>query len=54
MVVGVILFSLFLDIDGQSLRLRGPAINWWLFFLFVTKVFELFLKIIVSYNISTF
>ena len=30
-VVGVIFFSLFLDIDGQSLRLRGPAINWWLF-----------------------
>ena len=27
MVVGVILFSLFLDIDGQSLCLRGPAIN---------------------------
>ena len=26
-VVGVIFFSLFLDIDGQSLRLRGPAIN---------------------------
>ena len=24
-------FSLFLDIDGHSLRLRGPAINWWLF-----------------------
>ena len=21
----------FLDVDGQSLRLRGPAINWWLF-----------------------
>ena len=30
-VVGVIFFSLFLDIDEQSLRLRGPAINWWLF-----------------------
>ena len=29
-LVGVIFFSLFLDIDGQSLRLRGPAINWWL------------------------
>ena len=26
-VVEVIFFSLFLDIDGQSLRLRGPAIN---------------------------
>ena len=26
-VVGVIFFSLFLDIDGQSRRLRGPAIN---------------------------
>ena len=26
-VVGVIFFSLFLDIDGQSLRLRGPAIK---------------------------
>ena len=26
-VVGVIFFSLFLDIDGQSLRLRGPAMN---------------------------
>ena len=26
-VVRVIFFSLFLDIDGQSLRLRGPAIN---------------------------
>ena len=26
-VVGVIFFSLFLDIDGQSLRLRGPAIR---------------------------
>ena len=25
--MGVIFFSLFLDIDGQSLRLRGPAIN---------------------------
>ena len=33
LIVGVIFFSLFLDIDGQSLRLRGPAINWWLFFL---------------------
>ena len=32
-VVGVIFFSLFIDIDGQSLRLRGPAINWWLFCL---------------------
>ena len=31
MVVGVIFYSVFLDIDGQSLRLRGPAINWWLF-----------------------
>ena len=29
--VGVIFFSLFLDIDWQSLRLSGPAINWWLF-----------------------
>ena len=26
-VVGVIFFSFFLDIDGQSLWLRGPAIN---------------------------
>ena len=26
-VVGVIFFSLFLDIGGRSLRLRGPAIN---------------------------
>ena len=26
-VVGVSFFSLFLDIDGHSLRLRGPAIN---------------------------
>ena len=26
-VVGVIFFSLFLDIDKQSLQLRGPAIN---------------------------
>ena len=25
-------FTLSLDIDGQSLRLRGHAINWWLFF----------------------
>ena len=35
-IVGVIFLSLlnFLDIDGQSLRLRGPAINWLLFFLF--------------------
>ena len=31
-VVGVIFFYLFLDIDGQSLRLRGHAINWWLFY----------------------
>ena len=31
-VLGGIFFSLFLDIDGQSLRLRGPAISWWLFF----------------------
>ena len=31
-LVGGIFFSLFLDIDGQSLRLRGSAINWWLFF----------------------
>ena len=31
-VVGGIFFSLFLDIDGQSLRLMGTAINWWLFF----------------------
>ena len=29
-VVEIIFFSLFLD--GQSLRVRGPAINWWLFF----------------------
>ena len=29
-VVGVIVFSSFLDIDG--LRLRGPDINWWQFF----------------------
>ena len=28
---GGIFFSLFLDINGQSLRLRGPAISWWLF-----------------------
>ena len=34
-VVGIIFFSIFLDIDGQSLRLRGSAINWWLFFLSV-------------------
>ena len=27
MVVGVIFSSLFLGIDGRSLRLRGPAIN---------------------------
>ena len=26
-------FSLFSYIDGQSLWLRGPAINWWLFFV---------------------
>ena len=26
-LVGVIFFSLFLDIDEESLRLRGPAIN---------------------------
>ena len=26
-LVGDIFFSLFLDIDGQILRLRGPAIN---------------------------
>ena len=28
----VIFVSLFLDIDWQSLRLRGPAINWWFFY----------------------
>ena len=32
-VVGVIFFSLFLDIDWQNLQLRGPANNWWLFLL---------------------
>ena len=36
-VVGVIFFSLFLDIDGQSLRLRGPAINGWLFLKMLPK-----------------
>ena len=41
MVVGVICFSLFLDIDGQSLRLRGPAINWWLFSFWLYDIFML-------------
>ena len=44
-VVGIIVFPLFLDIDGQSIRLRGPAINWWLFFYFevILQIITLFL-----------
>ena len=39
-VVGVIFFSLFLGIDGQSLQLRGPAINCWLFFYLNINIFN--------------
>ena len=36
-----------LDVDGQSLRLRGPAINWWLFFIVFLRL-KLFLMIDVG------
>ena len=31
---------IFLDVDGQSLRLRGPAINWCLFFVYMCSTGE--------------